>query len=98
MWEVHHEIARLVLLGYKNVDIAEKLDCSPQLVSNVRNSPVVKEKLALMRGARDADTIDIAKEIKEIAPEALNLLKNEKTKSTALPSIAYSSNNNYLSN
>ena len=34
-----------------------------------------------MRGARDAETIDIAKEIKDIAPEALELLKDQLFKS-----------------
>ena len=29
-----------------------------------------------MRGARDADTVDLAKEIQEVAPEALRLLKD----------------------
>lgn len=76
MWDMHHEIARLILLGRNNVRIAEELKISPQTVSNVRNSPVVQEHLAIMQGARDADTIDLAKEIKNIAPDALMLLKN----------------------
>lgn len=76
MWEVHHEIARLLLLGYKNVDVAEHLSVSSQMVSNVRNSPVVQDKLTIMKGARDADTIDLSKEIRDSAPDALGLLKD----------------------
>lgn len=76
IWELHEEIARRIVLGQKNVDIAEAVKCSPQTVSNVRNSPVVQDKLALMRGARDAYTIDIARDIQEFAPEALQLLKD----------------------
>ena len=34
------------------------------------------DKLSIMRGARDADTLDLAKEIRDIAPDALDLLKN----------------------
>jgi len=76
MWDLHHEIARRLVLGQKNVDIAKALDCTPQVVSNVRNSPVVQEHVSILRGARDAETIDLAKEIKEIAPEAVRLLKD----------------------
>jgi hypothetical protein len=76
MWELHHEIVRLLVLGLKNTEIAAKLGCSTQTVSNVRNSPVAQEQITIMRGARDADTVDLAKEIIEIAPVAMNLLKD----------------------
>lgn len=76
MWDLHHEIARRVMLGEKNVNIAEALKIHPQTVSIVKNSPIVQEKISILRGARDADTIDLAKEIKEIAPDALSLLKD----------------------
>jgi len=76
MWEVHHEISRLLLLGMNNVDIADRLGVSAAMVSYTRNSPVVKDKMALMTGARDADVVDIMVEIKEKAPKALKLLEN----------------------
>lgn len=75
MWDLHHEIARLIVLGWKNTRIAEHLKCTPQQVSNVRNSPVVMEHIAILRGTRDADTIDIAKDIKELAAPSLKLLR-----------------------
>jgi len=76
MWEVHHEIARLIFLGYKNEDIAERLGITPATVSYTRNSRVVKDKLELMKGARDAETIDLSIEIREKAPKALKLLED----------------------
>ena len=76
MWDIHHEIARHILMGWKNVEIGKKLNISAQTVSNVRNSPIVQEHITIMQSARDADTIDLAKEIKEIAPVALDLLKD----------------------
>jgi len=76
MWEVHHEIVRRLVLGQKNADIARDLKVSPAMVSYVRNSPVVKDKLEIMKGARDADTIDLAKKIREGAPQALRLLED----------------------
>ena len=76
IWELHDEIARRILLGQKNTIIAEALSCSTATVSNVRNSPIIQDKLALMRGARDAYTVDIARDIQEFAPEALKVLKD----------------------
>jgi hypothetical protein len=76
LWEVHHEIVRRLLLGQKNADIARDLGISRQMVSYVRNSPVVRDKLELMKGARDAETIDLAKRIRDNAPRALKLLED----------------------
>ena len=75
MSELHHEITRRLLLGQKNVEIAEQLNCHEQTVSNVRNSQVVQDKLSVMQGARDANTVDLAREIQEIAPKALQNLR-----------------------
>ena len=75
MWELHNEIARRILLGQKNVVIAKALDCDPQTVSYVRNSPVVQEKIKLMSGAADANAVDVATRIKEMAPKALDVLE-----------------------
>lgn len=76
MWDNHHEIARRILLGQKNVDIAAAMNCTPATVSSVRNSPVVKEKLILMQAARDANCLDLAEQIKELAPIALGKVKD----------------------
>ena len=73
MWEMHHEIVRLLVLGMKNVEICKVLGVSQPMVSYVRNSKVVKDQLAIMRAARDADTIDVARDIREKAPKALAL-------------------------
>ena len=74
MWEMHHEIVRLLVLGMSNQDICKILGVSQPMVSYTRNSKVVKDKLAIMRAARDADTIDVAKDIQAKAPKALALL------------------------
>jgi len=75
MWEVHHEITRLLLLGMKGVEIAERLGVSEAMVNYTRNSKIVEEKLDVMKGARDAETIDLSKEIRMKAPKALKLLE-----------------------
>lgn len=74
MWDVHHEIARRLLLGQKASSIAEDLGVSATMVSLVRKSPVVREKIEIMSAARDDKVIEMAKYIKEKAPVALQLL------------------------
>jgi hypothetical protein len=75
MWDNHHEIARRLVLGQKGSDIAKDLGCSEVLISNVKNSPVVKDKLAIMHAARDAGTINLAREIADLAPLAVQKIR-----------------------
>ena len=75
MHEAHHECARLLLLGEKNVDIAKMMNRTEVWVSSVKNSPVVQEKLFVMKAARDAGSIDLAHEIRDMAPLAILKLK-----------------------
>lgn len=75
MYDKHHEIARRLLLGQKGVDIAKALGCTDVSVSQVKNSPVVQEKLTIMRAARDCGAIDLAQEIAKMAPIALGRIK-----------------------
>lgn len=76
LWEIHHEIARRLSLGEKNVDIAEALNVSPQMVSYTKNSKVVEDKVAIMQGAMDADTVDLGVRINKFAPIALQYLED----------------------
>ncbi len=73
LWQRNHEIIRLAFLGWKHKDIAEHLGVTPVTVSNTVNSTLGKDKLNLMTGARDAETIDVAKEISNMAPKALKI-------------------------
>ena len=75
IWDRHHEIARRLLPGHANKDIAKDLGITKEMVSMVRNSPVVKDKLACMQVARDAQAVDLAAEIANLAPVALQKLK-----------------------
>ncbi len=76
LWDIHKEIARRIVLGQKNSVIAEALNCSAQLISMVRNSPAVKSHTDIMSAAADADTVDVAKRILEMAPAALDVLED----------------------
>lgn len=71
MWDSHHEIARRIILGEKGCDIAKSMNITEATVSSVRNSPVVQDKMIVMRAARDAGTIELSKEIQDLAPLAI---------------------------
>ena len=71
----HREIARLLVMGLNNKDIAEELGVTPEMVSYTINSPVVMREIENMRAARDLDAIDVAKRIQEIAPKALDVME-----------------------
>jgi len=75
LWDIHHEILRLLLLGWQPVKIAETLGVTPVMVSYTANSELVKRRLEVMRGARDAEALDLAVEIKRFAPEAFEMLQ-----------------------
>lgn len=75
MWDSHHEIVRLLLIGMKQVDIARTLGVSEVMVSYTANSAIVRRQLDQMRAARDADAIDISKRIKALLPKAVEVLE-----------------------
>ena len=73
VWQRNHEILRLALLGHKYVDIAAVLGISAQTVSNTLNSQLGMEKLSEMRAQRDAESIEVAEEVKKLFPKALEI-------------------------
>lgn len=92
MWGLHHEICRLALLGMKQVEIAERLNVTPATVGNTLGSEIVKKQMMILRGARDASTVDVARRIQEMLPEALdvmeNILRNENASSAVRFGVA----------
>lgn len=74
MNERHHEVARMVVLGYKNVEIAKTLNITKEFVCQIRNAPPVQEQLAILAGARDAQTVDVARQIQVILPKCVEYL------------------------
>ena len=74
--EMHRECIRLTLLGWKPKQIADFLGITEPTVCNAVNGHKGRMQLAIMRGARDADSIDIAKDITEFAAEAWEIAKD----------------------
>lgn len=73
--DLHHQIKRRIFLGQKNNVIAESLGCTSMLVSYIRNSKQVQDELAKLHTRADLNTIDIRKEIDELAPKAIRVLE-----------------------
>jgi hypothetical protein len=76
IWNIHHEISRLKVLGFNNRKIADALGVSQAMVGYTVNSPVIEDRISIMQGARDCDTIDLARRIKEFAPKCLDILES----------------------
>lgn len=72
---LHNEILRLKLTGMKNVDIAERLNCTAVVVSYTINSSLGKSKLAMMHSMRDEGAVNFDLEIREMIPDALDIYK-----------------------
>jgi predicted transcriptional regulator len=63
-------------LGEKATDIAASLGISKAMVSYTKNSKVAQDQISILRGAMDADTIDLGQKIQKFAPVALQLLEH----------------------
>ena len=74
MWDRHHEIVRMALIGETAETISNRLGITPQTVSNTLNSRIVMDKLAILRAERDASSVDVAKAIRELAPRAVEVM------------------------
>ena len=76
MWQLTHEICILAVRGFKNVQIAEILDITPQTVSNTLNSTLGMEKVSELRGERDGDAKKVAEKIRILTDKALTTYNN----------------------
>lgn len=71
----HYRIIEMSFLGYAEKYIAHFLNISEGNVVDVLNSQLSKDRMAILRDQRDASTVDVAKQIKELAPEAIRLMR-----------------------
>ena len=70
----HREIIRLKISGFKNCEIAEAVGMTQSHISQVLNSPLVKERIEQIQAAADLQAVDVLTDIKNMAPEAVSLL------------------------
>ena len=74
MWDKHHEIKRLTLLGMKAVDVAKHLGCTQENICAITGSELFKREMQVVRAARDCASIDVARAIQSVGPKCLGLL------------------------
>ena len=77
VWEFHHNVARLIVLGYNNKQIAQMMGKTPERISHIRNSPMVIRLIEMMRAEADQGTIDVRSEIQALAPKAIEIIKSQ---------------------
>lgn len=72
----HHEMARMMLLGWGNDEIALAMGLDKTRVSQVRNSPVMMRHLAMLSTARDSEAVTVGKLLEEDAVKNVRLLQD----------------------
>ncbi len=74
LWESHHEVLRLLVLGRKPKEIAAITGFGENFISNLRNSPIAEEQLEILSVGRDAETVAATTIIAKAQPKAAQLL------------------------
>lgn len=73
MWQRSHEIVNLAAKGYKNIEIAEILNITPQTVSNTLNSELGERKLSDVRLGRDEEAKKVVEKVRVLTDRALKV-------------------------
>jgi predicted transcriptional regulator len=71
LWQRSHEIVNLAARGFKQVEIAEILNITPQTVSNTLNSELGKVKLSELRLGRDDEVKKTVEKVRVLTSKAL---------------------------
>jgi len=90
---IHHKIIQELHKGHSNRHIARELGVSEVMVSNVKNSPAVQDRLNILEAIAYQNSIDIRQEINDRAPEALEtlreLMQNKQTTASLRAKISF---------
>lgn len=73
LWQRHHVMKRLMAFGLSNRQVAAIMDCTPQTVSNIRNTPLMLAELAAINKQADASVIEA---MQRDAPKSWQLLQD----------------------
>lgn len=76
LWDRYQEVARRIVLGQKNVEIANDMSLTAETVSYIRNSEIVQAQLKKLQARANEETVDISARIKAMAPKALDVLES----------------------
>ncbi len=73
--DIHYEIIRRASLGYKMTEISKELNIAYITVWKTLQTPLAKERLEIIRGARDASAGEVMNQFKSLSPIALEVYK-----------------------
>lgn len=71
----YREIARLIVMGLSNVDIAARMDCHPTTISIIRHKPYVRQHIMELHGGRDDQSSFITERIRNLASQAVDVME-----------------------
>ena len=74
LWDKHHEVIRLIVLGFGNKEIAELVGIGHHMISAIRNSEIPQRHIKVLQAARDSKCVDVSRALLEDAPKSLQLL------------------------
>lgn len=74
--ELHHSILRLHMLGYTGREICSKLGCTQPTVTRALNCSMGRFQTSLMRAELDGTAMEAAKQIRALAPKALQVIED----------------------
>ena len=74
MWERHHQMKRLFVMGLTNKEIAEQVGLSESRVSIIRHSPAFASELDKLSAQADMHTLDVQAELGREALKSYQLL------------------------
>ena len=73
LWQRSHEIINLAVKGFKQTEIADILNISPQTVSNTLNSELARIKTAELRHGSDEEVKKFTEKVRVLTNKALNV-------------------------
>jgi DNA-binding CsgD family transcriptional regulator len=76
LYDRHHQVVRMIVLGMKNTEIAESLNITPMSVSQIRTSPLIRMQIRKLHAEADEQTVDVRKEINAYAPKCLEIIQD----------------------
>lgn len=76
LWEHHHTMKRLSILGWTPKEIANYLGMDVGSVRSCLNSEIMRREVALMRASLDKTAVDVAKKLQDMAVRSCDVLEN----------------------
>lgn len=82
LWERHKEIARRLVAGERQKDIAADLGMSQSRISIITNSPEMQKVVDSLSEKANGEATDIAARLKSLSEDAVNVLESVVKKNT----------------